>query len=369
MKLTNIFLALFLIFYSFSIHAQAEAYPKFTLGKGTNLAHWLSQSQRRGIDRGEFIQEKDIEFISGMGFQHVRLPIDEEQMWDEKGNRHEDAFRLLFNCIDWSIKNNLRVVIDLHILRSHHFNAKEKPLWTDPKEQDRFCNLWLDLSAALKHYPDSMVAYELMNEAVADDPEDWNRLIARCFSDLRKVEPGRFIVIGSNRWQSADTFDALKVPDDQRIILSFHFYEPFILTHYHASWTGLRDYSGPVHYPGIALSEEEFIAVPESQKNEVRRFMNRPFDKEIMTKMMAKPIAKAKELGLQLYCGEYGVLTGAPEKDRLRWYRDLISIFEELNIASANWNYKSDQFGLINNDGSPNNELIRTLLEPSSIVY
>ncbi|MBK8280074.1 MAG: cellulase family glycosylhydrolase [Saprospiraceae bacterium] len=51
-----------------------------------------------------------------------------------------------------------------------------------------------------------------MNEPVADDPEQWNHLIARAVSVLRDLEPNRTIVIGSNRWQSAQTFDQLKVP-------------------------------------------------------------------------------------------------------------------------------------------------------------
>ena len=34
---------------------------------------------------------------------------------------------------------------------------------------------------------------------------------------------------------SADTFDQLKIPaGDKNIVLSFHFYEPFHLTHYQA---------------------------------------------------------------------------------------------------------------------------------------
>jgi len=335
--------------------------PGFVPGKGTNLSHWLSQSDRRGKEREMFIRESDIRFIARSGFQHVRIPIDEEQMWNENGKRHEEAFQLLFNGIDWCIKNNLRVIVDLHILRSHYFNAAEKPLWTDPKEQQKFCDLWLDLSAALNHYPLSMVAYELMNEPVADDPEDWNRLIARSFAAIRKNEPERMIVIGSNRWQSVDTFDELKVPDDPNIILSFHFYEPFLLTHYRASWTGLKNYTGPVHYPGVVLSQAEFDALPENQKNEARRFAGKQFDKQMIFEMMQKPIAKARKLGLRLYCGEYGAISNAPEADRLRWYRDLMSIFEEQGIGSANWDYKSNSFGLINDDGSKNQELIRII--------
>ena len=330
----------------------------FILGKGTNLAHWLSQSNARGERRAQFIQEKDIEYIASLGFQHVRLPIDEEQMWDEAGKRHDDAFQLMSNCVEWSIKNNLRVVIDLHILRSHHFNEAEKPLWTDPAAQQKFCDLWEDLSKALKQYPLSMVAYELMNEAVADDPEDWNKLVAKCFQRIRVNEPERLIVIGSNKWQSVSTFDELKVPDDKNIILSFHFYDPFLLTHYHASWSSTRNYTGPVHYPGIIISSAEFDALPDDQKGVARSVIDNNFDKQVLKDRMAKAIKKAEALGLPLYCGEYGVINEAPDADRLRWYKDMVAIFDELGIGSANWNYKSNNFGLINSDGSKNEKLI-----------
>jgi len=339
-----------------SIHTDSPS--EFVIGKGTNLAHWLSQSRQRGEERRLFIQEKDIEYIAELGFDHVRLPIDEEQMWDEQGNRHKDAFEIMNNCIEWSIKNNLRVIIDLHILRSHHFNAEVKPLWTDPGEQEKFCDLWRDLSSDLRKYPVSMVAYELLNEAVADDAEDWNKLLDKCFAVVREMEPERLIVIGSNRWQSVSTFDELKVPDDKHIILSYHFYEPFLLTHYHASWTGLRDYSGPVHYPGIIITQEEFEALPEDQKDEAKDWIGKAFNKQAIADMMEKAFRKAKELNLPLYCGEFGVLKGAPEEDRLNWYADMMEIFKENNVGSANWNYKSGQFGLVNGDGSKNQDLI-----------
>ena len=75
-----------------------------------------------------------------------------------------------------------------------------------------------------------------MNEPVADDPEKWNVLVEKAIAAVRKIEPNRFLVIGSNRWQSVFTFDDLRIPaDDKHIILSFHFYHPFLLTHHQAS--------------------------------------------------------------------------------------------------------------------------------------
>lgn len=333
----------------------------FKIFKGTNIAHWLSQSEARGEERYSFFQEKDVMIIKDLGFDHIRLPIDEEQMWDENGDRHADAFQLMNNSIDWCIKHELKVIVDLHILRSHHFNAEVKPLWTDPKEQEKFYALWVDLSSALKAYSVGDVAYELMNEAVADDPEQWNNLVDKAVKSIRELEPERIIVIGSNMWQSANTFDVLKVPEDKNIILSFHFYEPFFLTHHHASWTNLRDYTGPVHYPGVIISQAEYDSLPLPQQVIAKDHVGVEWNMDKMEKMMELPLQKSKELGLQVYCGEYGVIAGAPEEDRIRWYNDMISIFNKNNIASANWNYKSGSFGMIMSDSTRNQPMIEAI--------
>ncbi len=333
---------------------------KFEVKRGTNVAHWLSQSEKRGAERENFITKQDIQSIAEMGFDHVRLPIDEEQMWDENGNRHNDAFQIMTNCIDWSIENNMRVIVDLHILRSHHFNSDVKPLWTDPAEQEKFYDLWRDLSKTLIKYPNSSVAYELMNEAVADDPELWNNLVANAVKAIREIEPNRTIVIGSNKWQQVQTFDVLKIPEnDKNILLSFHFYEPFLLTHYNASWTNLKGYTGPVHYPGVILTQEEFDKLPAKMQDISKNWVGKNFDKKWILEQWQKPIQKAKKLGLPLYCGEFGINTGPPQNETLNWYNDMIQLFEETGIGYANWNYKSDNFGLVDGNGKQNEKLIR----------
>lgn len=320
----------------------AFPYQSFEIMRGTNIAHWLSQSQRRGSERETFFTEKDVKFIDSCGFDHIRLPIDEEQMWDESGKRNEDAFTLMENCLEWCQKAGLRVIIDLHILRSHHFNEDVKPLWTDPAEQDQFIALWKDLSGFLKDRPLGMVAYEPMNEPVADDPEEWNVLLARMIDSLRTWEPSRVIVIGSNRWQSATTFDELRVPaNDTNIILSYHFYEPFFLTHYQAAWTNLKDFTGQVNYPGqIVLNSN----LPEHL---------RVYNRDTLVKMMEKPIRVASKLDLPLYCGEFGIFRDFFPEAKLAWYKDMISIFEEYGVAYANWNYKSGAFGIVDDAGKP----------------
>ena len=335
----------------------------FKISRGTNIAHWLSQSDRLGAERDSFFQEKDIIAIKNLGFDHIRLPIDEVQMWGDNGTRYEDAFKLMTNCIDWCRNHQLKVIVDLHILRSHNFNALVRPLWTDPKEQEKFYKLWADLSSELIKYPVSDVAYELLNEPVADDQKQWNNLLAHTIKTLRALEPDRIIVIGSNMWESAKTFNVLKVPEDKNIIFSFHFFEPFLLTHYDANRSELKNYTGPVHYPGELLTKAEFDSISPVQQAIAKDFTGDKWNIEKLEKIMKIPIQKAKELGLQLYCGEFGVVENAPEADKIRWFNDMTTVFNRFGIASANWNYKSDQFGLIKDDGSKREIIIQAILK------
>jgi hypothetical protein len=50
-----------------------------------------------------------------------------------------------------------------------------------------------------------------------------------------------------------------------------------------------------------------------------------------------------------------------PEAKRA-WYKDMISIFEEHNVAYANWNYKSTAFGIVDDKGKPFTDIINILL-------
>ncbi len=352
------------LLFSLIASANPPTSATFKVTKGTNIAHWLSQSKKRGNLRARFFTEADVVKIKSMGFDHIRLPIDEEQMWDEQSHKNETAFSLLKNAINWCKKHNLKVIVDLHILRSHHFNAKEKPLWTDEKEQLKFFALWKDLSNILKGFSNELVAYELMNEAVADDPEQWNNLLNKAFAEIRKLEPHRTIVIGSNMWQSVETFIDLKVPEnDPNIILSFHYYKPFLFSHYKTNWTELKNYTGPVNYPGIIVKRKKLKKMNAEARNIGYKWAGKKFDINFFEKSMQAPIKKAKELNLELYCGEFGIYHTAPKKDRLRWYKDIVAVFKKNSIGYANWNYKSNSFGLINDDGSENEKLIDIIAE------
>ena len=356
-----LFLLSILLFTFVTDFTMAGTKANFKIQRGINISHWLSQSDRRGEERMAWFTEKDVAYLAELGFDHLRIPIDEEQMWDEENKMIDEAFGLLNRGLDWCAKYNLRAIVDLHILRSHYFNAEEIPLWTDPAAQEQFLNCWRDLSAQLKSRPVELVAYELMNEPVADDPEDWNILVEKALKEIRKHEPERTIVIGSNKWQSVSTFDQLRIPHgDRNIILSFHFYTPMLITHYKASWTEVGRYEGPVNYPGQIVAPKNIEGLPADIAGIVKR-NNGIYNREILEKLLEKPLAAAKKYDLSLYCGEWGCLSTVPQRARLQWYSDIRHNLEKHNIAWANWDYKGG-FGIVDRAGKPNEEMIRTLV-------
>ena len=154
---------------------QAGQVNNFRIKRGTNVSHWLSQSEQRGEARRLHIQEDDFARLEELGFDFVRIPIDEVQFWDEQGNKLPEAWDLLNNALDWSRKHNLRAIVDLHIIRSHYFNAVNEggqsanTLFTSEEAQQGLINLWYQLSDFLKDRSTDWVAYEFMNEPVADE--------------------------------------------------------------------------------------------------------------------------------------------------------------------------------------------------------
>lgn len=338
---------------------------KFEIHNGTNLAHWLSQTDGRWGSAQDFIRESDIRRIAEWGLDHVRIPIDEKEFFNDDGSKNAEYFSLLANALDWCAKYNLRAIVDLHVLRIQYGGTGMEPLFSDPKAQDHYCEMWKALSATLRHYPVKAVAYELLNEPVAENGEDWNKIAMRCYRMLRKLEPRRVIVLGSNKWQSFETMKELEIPqDDPNIILSFHYYIPMALTHYGAEWTDLADYKGAVHYPGQTITDADLAQVGGETAKKYKWWTTQHYDRGKIRQDLMQAVEVARKHNLRLWCGEYGCGYKAPRADRMRWYADVASLFGELGIAYANWNYKSDWFGFVSSSGERIDEELASTIAP-----
>ena len=349
----------------FNTYSNGATKEEWEIKKGVNISHWLSQNGKRetGPERYAHISEKDFETIAAAGFDHVRLPIDEKELWTEDGQMISYTFGLLHQAIGWCKQYNLRVLIDLHIIRSHHFNSEsENTLFTEESSQQILLKLWRDLSGELKQYPNHFMAYELMNEPVASEHEQWNQLVARMVAQVREQEPERKLFVGSNRWQGLNFLQYLKLPaNDSNIVISFHFYEPFLVTHYKASWMPDMQIPYEINYPGSILKQTDLEQLSAEQKEKLAWTLG-DFDINFMDRRISIAVQRAKELGLPVYCGEFGcIYQNVPVTVRENWFRDIVSVFEKYDIPYTVWDYKGG-FKVFDSDYKPADpDVIKTL--------
>jgi len=349
-----------LLVIALNIHAQSIT--PFAIRKGINISAWLSQSgNTTPAEKKAYFTEKEVKELAALGFDHIRLPVDEKQLFNLDGTKKIETFKLVHQVMKWCKAANMRVIFDCHDLYASR-ELKAKPgqlsLWESEKAQLDFIQLWKNFSVELKQYPNEWLAYEILNEPVAPDAEQWNSLSNRVISELRKLEPQRVIFLGSNKFNSVTTFPLLKIPkNDPNIVLTFHFYHPGILTHYNqASFEGGAGGGGvKLNYPGKLIPDGEFnrLSVEDKEKLSIQQGT---FNKQKLLEKMLNPLEIAKRTGLRVHCGEFGANFKYPDQKLLvDWITDLTNIFKEKQIPYTVWGYRK-QFGVFDDNKTVKNQ-------------
>ena len=89
----------------------------------------------------------------------------------------------------------------------------------------------------------------------------WPSMLKRLHAAARKAAPNHTLVLSGSCWSSAyglAKIDPALIADDN-VIWTFHSYEPYILTHQGADWTGdSMSYVEGLPYPPDLMGEEAF---------------------------------------------------------------------------------------------------------------
>ena len=181
---------------------------------------------------------------------------------------------------------------------------------------------------------------------VYENADAWNDLIKRTVQVIRNCSRDAWIIYGGIQWNSAGTIRYLEKPADERILFTFHFYEPLVFTHQWAHWMPVMKEIGEVHYPDSYDSYKEKSRILGTQGQSV---LDRHYDEmniSYLRDMVNVAVDAAREKGAPLYVGEFGVIDQTPPEDTLRWFRDVMTIFSEEKIGCALWTYKNMDFGI-----------------------
>lgn len=319
------------------------------LKRGINFGGWLSQCNHTKERYDTFLGKEDVAVVAGWGFDHIRLPFDYNVIEDEQGNEKASGYSYLDSMVEWCRENNLDLILDLHKASGYDFNnagnMEQNSLFTNDTLRKRFVNLWSRLSARYGVYEN--VAFELLNEVVEQEVASlWNSLIKEAVSAVRKNAPESKIIYGGIQWNSARTLKLLDKPADKNIIYTFHFYEPLIFTHQKAKWVPNMIMDRDIQYPGTMKYYIELSKILGYKGKDVTDASDADMGDSLIRHMVREAKDAADSAGVQLYCGEFGVIDQAPPPDTLNWFRDVLSVFGSNDVGYAIWTYKEMDFGI-----------------------
>ncbi len=321
--------------------------------KGVNLGGWLSQGSLDVSHLDSFIKEEDIKNIKEMGCDHLRLPVDFENIYDEvKKCDNKIGYKYIDLCIEWSKKYNLNVVLDLHKAPGYVFDdaAYSEGFFTNEKLMTLFLDIWDRLSKRYAKYSDMMM-FEMLNEVTSFKViDEWNALAMRCIKVIRKNAPTVKILYGGVGYSSVKAVKYIPAPLDENIVFNVHCYEPMAFSHQGAYWVEKMPLDFRINYPVNEEKYKEITKIVPSIKegtlgdydNALKLLKDNFFDN-----LFKEAVECAEKYNVALYCGEYGVIDRADPKSTLNWFKDINATFKRYGIGRAVWSYKKMDFGII----------------------
>ena len=321
---------------------------------GINLGGWLSQCDYSEDRYNSFITEKDFEVVKNWGLDHVRIPVDYNLVEDAEGNYKEEGFARLQKAIDWCRKYGLHMILDLHKTFGFSFDIGENEtgFFENEEYQERFYRLWEEFAKRYGMNTD-MLCFELLNE-VTDKAycDTWNRVSTTCIKRIRAFAPDMRIIIGGYYNNSIEGLKDIAEPVDDKVVYTFHCYEPLIFTHQGAHWVdGMNtSFRMPFESTYKQYAENSASNFGSWQSLEVSNLAGFDPEKQLgieyFEKLVEEAIRVAEERNVPLYCGEYGVINFATPEDTMKWYRQICACFDKHHIARAAWIYKEMDFGI-----------------------
>jgi aryl-phospho-beta-D-glucosidase BglC (GH1 family) len=331
---TNLTL-IFLILFTFT---QAQTREKafeinHKLGRGINYGNMFEAPTETGW--GNPWQPKYAGIIAELGFNHVRIPI----RWEPEA-RSSSSTPYTINpvflvrikqVVDSALNNGLYAIINMH----HHDALFENP----ENEKARFLAQWEQISEYFAGYPDSLL-FEILNEPHGNiTAEKWNVFLADALSTIRINNPERAVLIGTAEYGGLGGLSKLQLPDDDNILLTIHYYNPFQFTHQGAEW---------------AEGADAWLGT---------KWTNTVTERNVVANDFAPLKAIEEQKNIPIHIGEFGSYNKADIDSREVWTTYMGRYIESLGWSWAYWEFSAG-FGIYDPaKGTFNNRLIDALLK------
>jgi endoglucanase len=259
---------------------------------------------------GYTVRFEDIDRLKAAGFDTIRLPV----RWSaHAGNwgRYKLSKKMLKRTdaiIDHALAQDMKVILNVH----HYYELNKEP----SLHERRLEAIWRQLAEHYEGYPEELI-FEVLNEPHGKmTPERTDSLNKRIVSHIRKSQPMRWIVLATPDWATLNGLLSSTPPKASRIILSWHYYEPFNFTH-----QGARFFK-PTPPVGTAWGSDA--------------------DMQRLTEDFRKAVEYRDTYKLPLLIGEFGAYDEAAVEDRARWIGAVRRLAEENDFGWCHWGLSSN---------------------------
>lgn len=324
MKITLSALFIFAIINLFSIDVWSQnRIPAFEmndrLGRGVNMGNSFEAPSETAW--GNPWKAEYFEIMADIGFDHVRLPVRWEpadrSMATSPYTINSTFMERIQEVVDEALKNKLHIIVNMH----HH-----EALFDDPDGQkERFLSMWNQVATHFQDYPDSLL-FEVLNEPHGNlTPDMWNVFFADALAEIRLTNPSRVVLMGVADYGGLGGIVDLDLPDDEYIIVSPHYYNPFSFTHQGAEWVDNSD-------PWLGTE-----------------WLDTEIDRETVESEFNYALQFSEENHIPIHVGEFGAYSKADIESRERWTTFLGRWFEEQGLSWAYWEFSAG-FGIYDPD-------------------
>ena len=343
-------LAFGLLFPAIGIAQVATAYDiNERLGRGINMGNAFEAPSE--TEWGNPWQPQYFKLIAELGFKHVRLPVRwetaERSMAADPYTINSQFLERIQAVVDTALRYKLHIIVNMH----HHDSLFEHP----QREKARFLSQWQQIGAHFSDYPDSLL-FEVLNEPHGNlSPQLWNEYFAGALAEIRQTNPTRTVLLGTAEYGGLTAVPLLEIPEDDHLILSIHYYNPFAFTHQGAEWVGPQ---------ADAWLGTEWLDTEAERLTVVNEFK------------AAQQFAEERNLPFNV--GEFGAYSTADIDSRVRWTTYLARWFESQGMSWAYWEFSAG-FGIYNPatgayldplvDALLNNEMPEPMVVNTKVVY
>ena len=314
------------------------------MGLGMNLSYlehyWLGIKEKNFADfaKREEAAKREQMFadIARSGFKTVRIPINfgawaslEKPFRWNKNNGLEFAD----NFVKWALENDLNAIIDLHHVE---FDGSVGTAATT----ERIVWLWTQIANRYKDTNAEKVFFEIRNEPHDIAADVWRKQATEIIETVRSIAPRHTLIVGFHDWNGRKALIDSKPFEDENIIYTFHYYDPFIFTHQGATWAG----EGLPELKGVEFPFSKKIKVPKTAKGKWVEGLIKNYEKDSTADKMFADLKAAKDWSekhnVPIFLGEFGSFAKfATEESRCRHAKIIYTALGKLDIPNAWWEW------------------------------